>query len=69
MMGSSVLIKALNTQDLVAELYPLKKNFSGWWADWSVSACLPSPGELAFKEPLSPEGTLRQVSVPDTGGM
>ena len=24
-MGSSVLIKALNIQDLVAELYPLKK--------------------------------------------
>ena len=30
---------------------------------------MPSPGELASKEPLSPEGALRQVSVPDTGGM
>lgn len=41
-MGSSVLIKALNTQDLVAELYPLKKTSQdGGQIGVSLLACPP----------------------------
>ena len=64
-MGSSLLVKALNVQDVTAELYPLKE-FPGWgWGGDGglLPTCtpLPAPGSvgLASIDFLSPEETLR----------